>query len=312
MSTLRSALDELRLVDVDDFTSNELKSELTRIQPAHRGVTSPPSPDACCVRGTRYPRNRRVSVGNDEAAALEDTNHAFGWRRLHVSPTLGGVGRVDGVLDPEGTETVLTASGAVLDTETRTTSDGDGDGRVPAQRRADALLHICRSYLDHTTTTTVAGERPHLTMIVDLEVLERRATQRAETAHGQILHPETVRRLACDAAVSRIITKGQSEPLNVGRRTRTIPPAIRRALVIRDRHRPFPRCDRPAPWCHGHHIIHWACGGPTCLDNLTLLCRRHYRLVHERDRSLNPRTDGPQFTNPDGQTRTNGTHPRDP
>ena len=227
-------------------------------------------------RGDSYgPRVAYWRQALDEAAALNDTNHAFGRRRLHVSPTLGGVGRIDGVLDPEGTETVLTALGAVLDTETRTTSDGD-DGRVPAQRRADALVHICRSYLDHNPAT-VAGERPHLSVVVDLEVLERRATQRAETAHGQVLHPETVRRLACDSAVSRIIAKGQSQPLDVGRRTRTIPPAIGRALVIRDRHCTFAGCDRPAPWCDGHHIIHWAQGGDTALTNLTLLCRRRHR-----------------------------------
>ena len=398
MSTLRSALDELRVVDVDDFTGDELKSELIEssrhvaaFQVHHlrvfgaferRGVhetdghlsatawlkhwcrlaggkasglvraawslTHMPLTLAAFSDGdigisavkvladarTAHPeifieheetfvevartlagRQLRAAVAYwrqalDEAAALQDTNHAFGRRRLHVSPTLGGVGRIDGVLDPEGTETVLTALGAVLDTETRTTSDGD-DGRVPAQRRADALLHICRSYLDHNPAT-VAGERPHLSVVVDLEVLERRATGRAETAHGQVLHPETVRRLACDSAVSRIIAKGQSQPLDVGRRTRTIPPAIGRALVIRDRHCTFAGCDRPAPWCDGHHIIHWAQGGDTALTNLTLLCRRHHRMIHEGGWTLTPGIDGPEFTNPHGDTRTTDTHARDP
>jgi hypothetical protein len=69
--------------------------------------------------------------------------------------------------------------------------------------------------------------------------------------------------------------------LDVGRRTRTVPPAIRTALVVRDRGCAFPGCDRPPSWTDAHHLEHWADGGPTALDNLVLLCRRHHRAVHE-------------------------------
>ena len=235
----------------------------------------------------------------DEAAALDDANHAYRSRRLHVSATFRGMVRLDGNLDPEGGEIVLSALGSITDNDAR---NGGNDERSPAQRRADGLVEICRRWLDRGDTTTIAGERPHLAVIVDLEVLERRAPGIAETAQGQVLHPETARRLACDAAVSRIITRGASEPLDVGRRTRTVPPAIRRAVVVRDRRCTFPGCDRPQQWCDAHHIVHWANGGDTSLDNLTLLCRRHHRLIHEGGWTVQTGPDGCRFTRIDGST----------
>jgi HNH endonuclease len=87
--------------------------------------------------------------------------------------------------------------------------------------------------------------------------------------------------------------------LDVGRKTRTILPAIRRALLARDRRCQFPGCT--ARRCDGHHIRHWADGGPTRLDNLTLLCRRHHRAVHEGAFTIVQRDDGsPVFHRPDG------------
>ena len=70
-------------------------------------------------------------------------------------------------------------------------------------------------------------------------------------------------------------------PLSVGRAARTIPAHIRTALVLRDQGCRFPGCDRPPAWTDGHHIIHWANGGPTELENLVSLCRMHHRRVHE-------------------------------
>ena len=103
---------------------------------------------------------------------------------------------------------------------------------------------------------------------------------RRDTPVGTTLSPETVRRLACDASVARVITSGRSQPLEVGRATRVVPPSMRRALVVRDSGCAFPGCDRPASWCDAHHVVHWADGGRTDLGNLVLLCRRHHRLIH--------------------------------
>jgi hypothetical protein len=97
-----------------------------------------------------------------------------------------------------------------------------------------------------------------------------------------------------------VVTKGSSEPLDIGRRTATVPGPLRRAVIIRDRHCRFPGCDRPPPWCDAHHMIHWADGGLTALRNLVLMCRRHHRLVHEGRFRLELTNGKPSFRKPDG------------
>src|SRR5206468_6819231 len=123
---------------------------------------------------------------------------------------------------------------------------------------------------------------------------------RSELDHVGTIHPEIARRLACDASISRMITKGRSEPLDVGRRTSVIPGPMRRAVIVRDRHCRFPGCDRPPPWCDAHHVVHWADGGTTALANLVLLCRRHHRLVHEGGFHVQMADGQAVFAMPDG------------
>jgi len=185
--------------------------------------------------------------------------------------------RLDGDLDPVGGEIVITALRSITEPIGR---GGDGTD-TPAQRRADALVDLCRDHLDSGTAPQAGGERPHITVTVDLEALEGRAGSTCELDETGVIPPEAARQLACDAGVSRVITKGPTQVLDVGRRTRTIPPAVRRALIIRDGGCTAPGCDRPHRWCDAHHIVHWVDGGSTSLDNLALLCRRHHRLVHE-------------------------------
>jgi hypothetical protein len=219
-------------------------------------------------------------------------------RRLHVSPTVFGMVRIDGDLDPETGETVLTALRGCLDAEAR--SGAVEDRRSPAQRRADALGEICARYLSQTDRPEVAGDRPHVTVTVDLEALSGRRGKAEFDLTGPI-RGETARLVACDASVSRVITGPRSEPLDVGRRTPVVSPALRRAVIVRDRHCRFPGCDRPQAWCDAHHVVHWADGGHTGLSNLILLCRRHHRLVHERGGFRAEMIEGlPVFRRPDG------------
>jgi HNH endonuclease len=96
-----------------------------------------------------------------------------------------------------------------------------------------------------------------------------------------------------------VVTDGASQPLDVGRRTKVVPPPLRRAVTVRDGECRFPGCDRPPGWCDAHHVQHWADGGPTALENLVLLCRRHHRLIHRGFRV--EMVDGvPVFSRPDG------------
>jgi hypothetical protein len=220
-------------------------------------------------------------------------------RRLHASVTFMGMVRVDGDLDPETGETLLTALRAVLDAESR--SADQPDARTPAQRRADALAEVCRQWLDRDDRPTVGGERPHITVTIDPDSLRDGDGSTSEMDHVGPVDPETARRVACDASIRRVVMAGRSEPLDVGRRTPVISPGLRRAVVVRDQHCRFPGCDRPHTWCDAHHVVHWAEGGPTALANLVLLCRRHHRMVHQRGGFLLALEDGrPVFRRPDG------------
>jgi HNH endonuclease len=110
--------------------------------------------------------------------------------------------------------------------------------------------------------------------------------------------PETARRLACDCSYVALFERG-GRPLSFGRRTRSIPPAIRRALAARDGRCRFRGCERKR-FVDAHHIHHWARGGETALDNLVLLCRHHHRLVHEGGFSVSLDAEGrPRFSEPD-------------
>jgi len=142
-----------------------------------------------------------------------------------------------------------------------------------------------------------------VTVTVDADTLRDGAGWAAELDHVGPISPDIARRLACDASIMRVVMAGPSEPLDVGRRTPLIPQAIRRAMIIRDRHCRFPGCDRPHTWCVAHHVVHWADGGPTALPNLLLLCRGHHTMIHERGFRLELLEGRPVFRRPDGSVR---------
>ena len=107
------------------------------------------------------------------------------------------------------------------------------------------------------------------------------------------LSSATVQRLACDCSVTRVLLDQDSLVIDVGRAKPKLHGSLRKALNLRDRHCRWPGCERPASYCDGHHLVHWAHGGPTDLDNLVLLCKRHHRMVHEGGWRLIKTDDGP-------------------
>jgi hypothetical protein len=122
----------------------------------------------------------------------------------------------------------------------------------------------------------------------------------AEFEDGPSLAAETARRLACDASLIGIIDGDNGEPLNVGRKTRAISPALRRALKSRDGGCRFPGCTHTR-YTEAHHVEHWAHGGETKLSNLITLCNFHHQLLHEGGFGLQRTDDGLfVFTAPDG------------
>lgn len=168
-------------------------------------------------------------------------------------------------------------------------------------RRADALALVAESYLKHGPAALNGGERHEIVLHVSAETLTQGAGgTRCELEDGPAVAAETARRLACDASLVAIIEDHQGEPLDVGRKSRTIPPAIRRALAARDGGCVYPGCTHKR-YVDGHHLQHWADGGTTKLTNLVTLCRFHHRAVHEGGIRVERLADGAwRFTRPDG------------
>jgi hypothetical protein len=211
-----------------------------------------------------------------------------------LATTLDGRGYLRGSFDAEGTEVIATGL--------RLADSGDLD-TPSALRQGQALVDVFRFFLDHQDTKLGKRHRPHLNVVVNETDLRDAGPGR--TLGGVPLPGSTIRRIACDANVHRVITDGASSILDYGRATRTIPPAVYTSLVLRDFGCRFPGCDRPSEWCEGHHIRHWEDGGPTDLSNLVLLCSNHHHRVHLRGWHSKLRPDGAvEVTRPDGTIRT--------
>ena len=179
----------------------------------------------------------------------------------------------------------------------------DEDGYAPspvAACRADALVAMARA-AGAGSAADGGAERCEVVVHVDAATLASdEVVERSALADGPALAPETVRRLGCDASVVRIVER-DGRPLTVGRRTRTIPAALRRALRSRDDGCRFPGCTHDK-FLHAHHIRHWARGGPTSLENLIQLCSYHHRLVHEGGFKVESGGRGSvRFRRPDGR-----------
>jgi hypothetical protein len=135
------------------------------------------------------------------------------------------------------------------------------------------------------------------------------AGPRSHLSDGTRVSAETARRLGCDAAAVTVLRGSDGSVLDVGRRTRTIPPALRRALEIRDGGCRFPGCG--LRFCDSHHIVHWALGGETKLENLVLLCRHHHRGMHEGGFKVRMGRDGqPRFFDRTGWPLPNARPPK--
>jgi hypothetical protein len=174
-----------------------------------------------------------------------------------------------------------------------------------ALRRADALVRMAQGYSGSADANS--ADRFMVHVHTDMETLKQNGTGgAAELEDGGTITAETARRLSCDAGLVHWLDSSSSEqpgdePLNIGRKSRTIPPAIGRALKRRDGGCRFPGCTN-THFVDAHHIQHWADGGETAMENLVLLCRHHHRLVHEGGFGIGKSTLGViEFSNPAGE-----------
>src|SRR3989441_634118 len=239
----------------------------------------------------------------DAQAEARETARRHASRALHVYQDEDGMVIVRGRLAPEVGALLVQALAAARDALYQQTRRADVSEETPtmAQQEADALALVAQTALHHGIDPGAPGERYQVVAHVDAAALaDPDQPGQSVLEGGTHVSAETSRRLACDA--SRVVMRHDADGrlLEVGARTRTIPPALRRALHHRDRGCRFPGCGRPV--AVGHHIRHWAQGGPTTLSNLALLCRWHHRAVHEGGYHVELEPDGTlRFRRPDGR-----------
>jgi 5-methylcytosine-specific restriction endonuclease McrA len=245
----------------------------------------------------------------DRLAEAREAARQHAGRALHVYQDEDGTVVLRGRLTPEVGALLLRALDAARETlyQKRRAGEavlpaGDPATEAPtrAQQQADALALLAETALHHALDPGAPGERYQVVVHVDAAVLaDPGQPGQSVLEEGSHVPAGTSQRLACDA--SRVVMRHDAagRVVEVGARTRTIPPALRRALLHRDRSCRFPGCTIRVG--QGHHVQHWAQGGPTTLANLALLCRRHHRAVHEEGYRVERLPDGAlQFRRPNG------------
>ena len=245
----------------------------------------------------------------DRKAEAREASRRHKSRGLHVYTDEDGMVVIRGRLEPEVgavlTQALTAARDALYKRDQRETdsprlADPAAEDPTYAQRQADALALLAQTALHTELDPGPPAERYQVVVHVDAPALaDPEQDGQSVLEDGTHVSAETSCRLACDA--TRVVIRHGSDGRveEIGARTRTIPPALRRALHHRDRGCRFPGCGHR--FTQGHHLRHWAHGGPTTLSNLALLCHRHHRAVHEMGYTVERTADGTlRFRQPTG------------
>lgn len=253
-------------------------------------------------------------VDADGANADADSKHDS--RYVHLDVSWGGDGFLSGRLDPESTQIVKQVLDQIADELYRAEREearlgalaGDDPDRLrsSSERAAAALVEMARRAAATTDAVgegaTVTPARPLVLVHLDVDVdVDDHASVTGRFADGTPLSLEDATRLACDAAVARVVSKNGSVPLDLGRTTRDPSEAQRRALGALWATCAHPTCDRPFAWCQLHHVVHWEHGGRTDVGLLVPLCPGHHRRHHKGVFDIRRCRDGTfEFARPDG------------
>ncbi|WP_229693515.1 HNH endonuclease signature motif containing protein [Lentzea pudingi] len=225
----------------------------------------------------------------EPAEALRPVNRLrMEWKgdQLEISARLGKVAgaQFEALIDP-------------LAKPRPTTPEEGPDARTRAEREGDAFADLIELVLRSDRLPEHGGEPVALTLTMSYEgLVEQAGLARLDT---RVPVPASlVRRLACNAGVIPVVLGGRSEPMDIGRKTRTFPASLRRVLVARDQGCTFPGCDRPPKHCDAHHLRFWSEGGETSVNNAALLCRHHHTLIHHSDWEVKLHNGVPTFIPP--------------
>ncbi|MFI6307609.1 DUF222 domain-containing protein [Amycolatopsis thailandensis] len=219
-------------------------------------------------------------------------------REVHVREREDGWWRLHGLLDPEFGARV----NALFETwgqRRPVDEDGNRDPRTPGERHGDALFDAIHYAMTNDKAPTLSGDRTTIVVTVPLDTLTSGLGMACVDEVTRIT-ARHVRMLACDAKIIPAVLGSESEPLDIGRAARTVTPAQRRALNLRDHGCAFPGCHRKPKHCEAHHILPWGALGDTDLNNLCLLCRYHHMVIHGQSGwTVHIATDGkPEFVPP--------------
>ncbi len=274
-------------------------AELTRLGRHILEVVAPEALER--IEGARLARDEHRAAQRRGFTMIDD-GHGLHWLRGRL--TTGTAAVLHAALDPLAAPMAAT--------------EGGRDLRTPAQRRADALIELARRMLTSDRLPDHGGQRPQLVVTVPLRTLTD-GLGHATLDDGGILSAAAARLLACDCHVIPAVLGTTGQVLDLGRANRLFTGALRRALNLRDRGCAFPGCQRPPAWCDGHHIVSWAVGGTTSLDNGVLLCGHHHSVVHGDNWAVRLAADGipefipPAWIDPQRTPRRNSRHrPPDP
>ncbi|MEV6239713.1 DUF222 domain-containing protein [Lentzea sp. NPDC051838] len=190
---------------------------------------------------------------------------------------------------------------------------GEGpDQRDRSEREGEAFAELVNLMVRADQLPEHGGEPVTLTLTMSYDDLAAKTGQ-ALLDNGERIPADQVRQLACNAGVIPLVLGGQSQPMDIGRKTRTFPAGIRRILVARDRGCAFPGCSRPPRHCDAHHVRYWADGGDTSVDNAVLLCGHHHTLIHQSEWEVKlvhgiPTFYPPPWLDPERKPRRNQLH----
>jgi hypothetical protein len=255
----------------------------------------------------RLCRGYRTAQAADKAPAPEE-------RSVRQRVLSGGMVKLELVLSPDEADMILRAIDRArevhaepaptdppedVSAEAPTPDPGDVSAETSWPSRADGAVALAESFLAGNPASGTGGDRFQVVVHLDQDVLGPDGALAGTLEDGTHVSAETLRRVACDCGL--VAAGADGGELTIGRRARTIPPAIRRALMLRDRGCAFPGCTHTR-FLHGHHIRHWLHGGETSVDNLALLCTVHHHLVHEGGWTIAHGVDGRLvFTSPVGR-----------
>ncbi len=232
-------------------------------------------------------------------------------RYVQARATDDGMVRITALVKAEESAHIMKAIDAAAERVSAETSR-----RGEGLSRADGLAHLADTYLRGGAADRAPVEVVLTTSIAALSNVDDPVSAETprDSSHVPARAPlrdipvledepvatETARRLACDAGIVAVTTDERGTPLDVGRKKRTVNPALRRALMLRDGGCAFPGCTNHR-FVDAHHIVHWTDGGETKLDNLLLLCRRHHTLVHEAGFTIVATAEGVEVLDPAGR-----------